>query len=224
MITSLIDKQDNFEIIRDKIAQILANETANQKILADEAGKDPLLWDLRIYTERSNPWETWLNNQDKSNKIPIVNVWFDNYNLDGQASNTVERQKIDGTFNIDIYGLGISEDIPLGGHIAGDEDGAKEAQRGFKLVRNIMMAGTYTYLDLREIVGQRWIQSVTSFQPEQSGNQAQKVQAMRLSFLVKFIEFSPQVEGEGIELITNDIKRELDGEIVAEADYQYPIT
>ena len=223
MIANLIDKQDNFEIIRDKIAQILANEVASQMVLAVNAGKPPEDWDLSIYTERSNPWERWLNQQ--ADTTPIVNVWFENYSLDGNGNgNTVESQTVNGIFNIDIYGFGKSKDNPGGGHIAGDEEAAKEAQRAYRLVRNILMAGEYTYLELRKTVGQRWIQSTTSFQPEQQGSQAQQIQAMRLAFAVKFVEFSPQVEGQGLEYISNDIKRDIDGAVIAEADYEYPIT
>lgn len=225
-ITTLIDKQDNFEIVRDKIAQILADEIANQQVLALAATKDPLLWKLKIYTERSNPWELFLNKQDATVKTPIVNVWFDNSNIDGQASNTVERQKVDGTFNIDIYALGISQTDGGSGHIAGDEDAATEAQRALRLVRNILMAGTYTYLGFprkeNQFVWKRMVQAITSFQPEQTGNQAQQIQAIRLSLAVSYNEFSPQVEGEILDLITNDIKRESDGAIIAEANYEYP--
>ena len=220
-ISELIDKQNTFEIIRDKIAQILANEIANQKTIATNEGKDPSLWDLEVYTERSNPWEKWLN--QSTNKVPIVNVWFDNYNLDGTAGNTVEYQTVNGIFNIDVYGFDISRDNQAGGHLAGDELSAKETQRAYRLVRNILMSSFYTYLDLRPIVSQRWIQSATAFQPEQQGGQVQQVQAIRMAFAVKFLEFSPQYQGEGIEYISNDIKRTEDGAVIAEADYQYPL-
>jgi len=221
MIDKLIDKRDTFEIVRDKIAKILANEIANQKALAITDGKDQTKWDLSVYVERSNPFEKWLN--QSADKTPIVNVWFENYNLDSNASNTVEYQTINGTFNIDIYGFAVSSNNIAGGHFAGDEESAKEAQRAYRLIRNILMSSFYTYLDLRPLVSQRWIQSVTAFQPEQQGNQIEQVQAMRMSLSVKFLEFSPQYEGQELEYISNDIKRNEDGMIIAEADYQYAI-
>lgn len=219
MIDTLIDKEDNFEIVRDQIAQILANEVLNQMALAVIAEEDETLWDLKIYTERSNPWELWLN--DNTEKIPIVNVWFDNSNIDGLASNTVERQKTRGTYNIDIYARGITEDDISGGHVAGDEDSAKEVQRAARLVRNILMSATYIYLELRGTVSKRWTQSITAFQPEQSGNQMQRVQAIRIAFVVDFNEFSPQVNGEALELVTNEIKRAEDGSVIAGANFEY---
>ena len=60
MISELIDKQDNFEIVRDQIAAILVNEVASQMALATAEAKDPEDWNLQIFTERSNPWEKWL--------------------------------------------------------------------------------------------------------------------------------------------------------------------
>ena len=89
MSLPLIDKQDNFEVIRDQIAAVLVAETANQMQLATNAAKDPQGWKLRVFTERSNPWEQWLNGA--TDKSPLVNVWYDNSNFDQKASNISER-------------------------------------------------------------------------------------------------------------------------------------
>lgn len=219
MIAELIDKQDNFEVIRDKIASILAEEVASQMALASAEGKDPNDWKLRIYTERSNPWEQFLNEQvDRS---PLVNVWFDNSNYNPGQGSTVERQKTEGVFNIDCYGFGISSDEAAGGHKPGDREAAFEVHRALRLVRNILMAAQYTYLDLRGVVWQRWPQSITSFQPQLDGRQMQKLVGARLAFRVIFNEFSPQVPAETLELVSVDVNRNADGEIVAQADYNY---
>jgi hypothetical protein len=219
MIAELIDKQDNFEVIRDQIAAILATEVANQMALATAGGKDPDNWKLRIFSERSNPWEQLLNEQvDRS---PIVNVWFDNSNFDPAASNISERQKTEGVFNIDCYGYGISSDEVGGGHNPGDKEAAFEVHKALRLVRNILMAAEYTYLGLRGVVWQRWPQSITVFQPQLDGRQMQQIVGARLAFRVVFNEFSPQVPAETLELVSVDVKRTEDGEIVVEADYDY---
>jgi len=75
MIPNLIDKQDSFEIIRDQIAAILSTEVASQMALAIAEAKEPNDWKMRIFIERSNPWEQWLNNPTED-KSPIVNVWY----------------------------------------------------------------------------------------------------------------------------------------------------
>lgn len=218
-IAALIDKQDAFEVVRDQIAAILATEVASQMALATTAGKDPNDWELRIFSERSNPWEQLLNEQiDRS---PIVNVWFDNSNFDPSASNISERQKTEAVFNIDCYGYGISSNDIAGGHNPGDKEAAFEVHKALRLVRNILMAAEYTYLGLRGVVWQRWPQSITVFQPQLDGRQMQQIVGARLAFRVVFNEFSPQVPAETLELVSVDVMRTEDGEIVVEADYDY---
>ena len=220
MTLPLIDKQDNFEVIRDQIAAIITTETANQQILALAAAKNPDLWKLRVFAERANPWEQFLNTQD--DKSPIVNVWYDNSSFDGAASNVVERQKAEGVFNIDCIGFGVSENNPAGGHTPGDKDAALTSQRALRLVRNILMSAEYTYLGLRGLVWQRMPQSVTSFQPQLGDQGAQQIVGTRLALRVAFNEFSPQYTPETLELLSIDVLRTEDGQIVLEADYEYP--
>jgi hypothetical protein len=222
MITELIDKQDSFEIIRDQIAAILVTEVANQMQLATDGGKDPNDWKLRVFKERSNPWELLLNEQvDLS---PIVNVWFDNTNFDPSAGSTVERQKTESVFNIDCYGYGLSEDEPGGGHKPGDREAALEVHKAIRLVRNILMAAPYTYLGLRGLVWQRWPQSITVFQPQLDGRQMQQIVGARVAFRVVFNEFSPQVTPETLDLVSVTIDELETGELLVNADYQYPLT
>lgn len=223
MISELIDKQDSFEIVRDQIAAILATETANQQALATAAGKNPDLWKLRVFTERSNPWEQFQDGEDGEaiDESPLVNIWYDNSNFDGGASNILERQKTEAVFNIDCYGYGRSENVVGGGHKAGDEEAAFAVQRALRLVRNILMAAEYTYLGLQGLVWKRWPQSATIYQPQIDSRTVQQIVASRLAFRVTFNEFSPQVQPVALELVTTDVLRTEDGEIVVEADYDY---
>ena len=75
-IPTLIDKQDTFEIVRDQIATILVTEIVSQQALAVADGKDPDLWKVRIYTERSNAWEQFLE-VPPVDESPICNIWYD---------------------------------------------------------------------------------------------------------------------------------------------------
>ena len=217
-ISTLIDKQDNFEVIRDQIVAILATEVSSQMSLATTAGKDPDDWKLRIFNERSNPWEQWLN--DGTDRSPIVNVWYDNSSFAPGKSNISERQASETVFNIDCYGYGVSRDDGAG-HVPGDRDAAFEVQKALRLVRNILMSAEYTYLGLRGLVWQRWPQSVTVFQPQLDARQMQQIVGARLALRVSFNEFAPQVEPVTLELIYLDVIRNEDGEIVVEADYDY---
>lgn len=220
MIQSLIDKLDTFEIVRDKVAQILADEVASQKALAVTAGKDPSLWDLLIFAERGNPWEQYLNDLTPDTLPPVVNVWFSNDAFAMPQGNVVEAQAAEGVLNIDCIGFGVSR-ADGAGHIAGDELAAREAHRALRLVRNILMASEYTYLGLRPAVARRWVGSRTTFQPPVSDQSAQKVIGARLELQVKYIETSPQYQGELMEILAIDIKRASTGQILAQLEYNY---
>jgi hypothetical protein len=220
MTLELIDKQDNFEIIRDQIAAILTIESASQVALATTAGKpNPDDWRLRVFAERSNPWEQYLN--DPTDVSPLVNVWYDNSSFDGGASNVMERQKATGIFNIDCYGYGVAGTDGGTGHLPGDREAAFVVQRAVRLVRNILMAAEYTYLSLRGLVWQRWPQSVTVFQPQLDGNTVQQIVGARIALAVQFNELSPQVAAEILELLSVDVFRAEDGSLYVEADYDY---
>lgn len=219
-IATLIDKQDTAEIVRDQIEAILVSESAAQVALATTEGKpDPDDWKLRVYRERANPWENFPSKT--TDRSPVVNVWWDTSAFDMSASNVVERQKSSTVFNIDCYGFGRSADNPAGGHHCGDQDAAEEVQRAVRLVRNILMAAEYTYLGLRGTVWRRWVDAITMMQPQQDNQNVHHVVGARLAFRVDFNEYSPQVQPETLDLLTVDVMRTEDGEIVLEADYDY---
>lgn len=230
-ITQLIDGVDNFEIVREQIAAILVVESAAQQAKAEAADKNSALWKLRVFIERSNPWEEFVDSAGKNvpeDTTPVVNVSFDNASFDKSASNVVARQKTTGTYHIDCYGFGVSRDDGGDGHIPGDEDGALEAQRAFRLVRRILMAGTYTYLGFtrgnelpagqEQIVWGRWPRDVQMFQPQIGDRPVAHVVAARFALQVDFSEFSPQVEGQPLELLSLVFTRPT-GEVILRAEY-----
>lgn len=218
-IPFLIDKQDSFEIVRDQIAQILANEVANQVAIATSTpGADPADYDLEVYPERAKAWEKFLS--DNPDQTPVVNVWYDTSTFLPGSSSVMERQQTDGVFNIDCYGSA-SNTADGAGFLSADEQAAKAAQRAMRLVRNILMAASYTYLDLQGLVGQRWPQSVVSFQPAQGQVPVDRVQALRMAFMVKFVEFSPQAQAEVLESLAITLNRASDGRVLAQLEYDY---
>lgn len=216
MKLGLIDKLDGFEIIRDQIAAILCLEVAHQKELATAAGKDPALWDLRIFTERSNPSEDFR----EGSLTPIINIWYAGTEFDYQASDTIERQKAMGSFNIDIYAAGESSATDEG-HASADEVAARNAQRALRLVRNILMSNTQTYLGLRGLVWSRRVQNVTTFQPDAADDMTQQIVGARVVFRVVFNEQSPQAETVPLEILSLKVKRAETGEILVNLEYDY---
>lgn len=225
LIDSLINKRDSFEIVRDQIAAILAAEVANQMQLAQDASADPELWKVRVFVEKSQPFEQFIgSNGPPEDESPICNVYYDSGAFSGDKSNSVSRQLHEAVYQLDVYGYGISGDDPEneGGHIAGDSKAAKEAQRGVRLVRNILMASVNTYLQMQGEVWSRMPQSITMFQPKMGETPVQNVIGARFTLLVKFSEFSPQTTPETLETLATQIKRKETGEVYVEAEFEYP--
>jgi hypothetical protein len=223
MTLPLIDKQDSFEIIRDAIAVILATETAGQQAAATAAGKDPELWKFRVYTERANPWGQYIA-QPLVDKSPIVDVWFNTGTASRGKSSGRQRQHFDGVFHIDCYGYGESADDPGGGHLPGDREAAYNSHRAARLVRNILMAGDYEWLGLRGLVGQRWVETITSFQPQQGERATQNILATRIALAASYNETTaPGDESNLLEYVSVGIKRASDGEVLATVDIDYTV-
>lgn len=218
-LDALIDKQDTFEIVRDQIASILVTEIENQMTLATAGGKDPNLWKIRVFTERSNAVEEWLN--EPIDTSPICNIWYNDSSFAESMGNISSRQKSDTTYNLDIFGYGTSS-ASVTGHNAGDKEAALEVQRAIRLIRNILMAGENTFLQLpRGTVWLRWISNINAFQPEFNGQAMQRIQGARIAFRVGFNELSPQTAGEALEIIRATVKRQETGEVYFIAQYDY---
>lgn len=212
LINSLLVAPDNVEVVRDQIAAILKVELAHQGTL----GLDPV---PRVFVERSNPWGSSV--ESPPSDVPIINVWFDTGSFDGNSSNISERQRCDGTFNIDVYAFGSSAETPEG-HTPGDTAAALACQRTLRLVRQILMSAYYVYLGLRGVVWRRWPQSIGMFQPQIGDRTAYPVVAGRLALAVQFNEFSPQVEGEPLETLSVEVFRATTGELYLSAEYPSP--
>lgn len=225
-LVRLIDKSDTFEIVRDKVGQILLVEEANQRQLAISAGKNPDLWALKIFSERSDPFSEFLEPENEGEtdgtprprKTPIVNIWFESAQVALNASNVVERQRATGVFNVDCYGYGSAKDTD-DGHMSGDALSALESQRAAKLVRNVLMSAAYTYLDLRGLVARRWVQSIQTFSPKNGSEAIQNVTGTRVALHVDFHEFSPQVEGQLLEAVSVGVLRQSDGLLYLTAEF-----
>lgn len=228
LITTRITTPDNSEVIRDRIAEILLVESLGQQDLAEAADppESPDPWVLRIFTEASNPFEEWVLQDEPADAqafiAPIVNVSLDNAQAEPRGSNKVSRQRCTGTYNVDCYGYGVSKETDEG-HDPGDQRAALEAQRAARIVRQILMAGHYTYLGLprgaSQFVWGRGVHSLTVFKPAIDQRPVQRVMAVRLQFQVEFNEFSPQVEGEDLEVTSIAIHRKDTGEVVLRTQF-----
>lgn len=227
----LLSTSDSFQLVRDQVARILIDNVTEQMTLAAAAAQDPELWNLRVYVERSNPFEEFINidpNDPNEETTPIVNIWYDSQNFDQKRGNVNRQQQSEATFNIDVYGYGVAQ-ADGNGHQTGDKVSALEAQRAVALVRQILMSDLNTYLQLPRgndridtgYFGGRWVQNIQSFQPEIDERPVQNVQGIRLTLNTSFVEFSPQFTNEILEEIGLTVFRSETDEIYFQKDFDY---
>lgn len=219
----LIDGQDNFEVVRDKIGQILAAETVAQVALAAAASKpNPDDWKFHVYLERSNPWEAFRDG--KGDLTPIVNVWYDRGQYEEGRSNLHTQQGVTSRFNVDIYAYAPSVET-AGGHTPGDEATAFLTHRIVRLVRNILMHDKYRWLGMRDIVEKRWLASQNVFQPvDASGRPAQRVVAARLALDVDHPEEIDFEDPNTLTVIDIEFRRGEDNKLLAELRFDEAVT
>jgi hypothetical protein len=194
MITELMNKNDTFEIVRDKIALILAKEIQGQQNLAVTAGVNPVDYRARVFTEAVTPFQMFMNadgsNDDPTDESPIINVSFDSSSFDKRAGSTVNRQKSSTNYNIDCYGWGMAQAERCGGSTMGGTLANFAVQRALKIVRNILMSAEYVTLEMDGVVWDRWVDSITAFQPLIDNRPAINIVGARLAFNVNFNEFA----------------------------------
>lgn len=223
-LNTLIDKQDNCEIIRDQIAAILAVEEANQRVLAIADGQDTELWRFNVYTEKFNPWKLLTKSDGTSeSQTPIVNVLFDNDTFDNKNSNQTEQQATKGMFFLDCYAH-----KPKTESLDSDEATSKEAERIARLVRNIIMSAEYNqlalgYADLgkgNNIVFDRYILKREKFMPlDREGRAFENIIAMRLTLGVDYVEYSPQIEPTDFDLLYFKCEKSEDGQLLFDLNF-----
>lgn len=210
MIEELISNPDRVEVVRDKVALLLAEESAAQMVLA---GAQSERFRLNVYTERANPWE-----QLKEGPFsPIVNVSLERCDFHTESS-SVGRQATTAILHVDVWGFAVSEDT-VEGHLPGDEAAAFEAQRAVRLVRGILLSGHYQYLGLPEIVSARWVRSVQYMQPPFESKGSVDVVGARLELEVSFNELSVEEPSQILEAIAVVVVRGQDGRVLCEAEY-----
>lgn len=214
MLQQLIDKKDNFELVRDQIAIILATEVTNQKSLATAGGKNPALWDFKVYLERSNPLD---NYSSESDLTPVVAVSYYNSVFDGTKGDGTETQACTAQFNIDCYAIGKSGDSGTG-QVNGDQVANESVQRIVRLVRNILEAPEYRWLNLRGTVGKRKISKIEVQQAsKQERDVTLNVAVATLALTVDMIETSPQYIGQPLEYTNVNI----DANGLVQIDFNY---
>ena len=221
LINELIDSPDGLEIANLAVATILAEEIANQVLLAEADSQDVSLYQAKVYENRMDPWDT--NGLDGSDQTPIINVWTPNTRYE-EKGGTVRARRGDSTINIDLITFGVSKETAEG-HNPGDLLALNALNRFTGYIRRILMSGQYTYLGSPRKENQwcfgRWVTGTTTYQPDIQVRQGISVVANRIALGVHYIVDSPQVLGETFELLSARVKRESDGQLLVAVDVEY---
>lgn len=230
-ITELVRFEAEDELIVDRIVQILSEESVAQQSLASAAGDNPFPYNLRVFAERATPWADYESAPDPETEDArsIVNVWFQRANVDAGASESLGRQKIDGTFHVDCYGYEPATGNSSG-HTAGDKGAARNANRTRTICWNILRAGYYSFLGFPrgketggvQFVLRVWPSQWETFQPQISNRQAVHVIGARLSLTVEYNQLPPEVLGQIIDTIHVEVNQASDEQTIAEAEWVYP--
>ncbi len=211
---------DVVETVRDQIAAILAVESKNQRemALADDPQRDPDPYQLRIFKDRTQPWDFFKD--ENASQVPVINVSIDSDAFLGTSTN-INNQDSEAVFNVDCYANGFSEET-ADGQVISDEDAARRAWEAARLVRRIITGGPYQYLKLRGTVGSANIKSRTPFQPEIDERPIQGVRCVRIVMQCRITEKSPQFAGEPLELL-EIVATKASGEVILKIDYAFPL-
>lgn len=200
-IDFLINKNDNFEIIRDEITAIIAAEQANQKKLsASSPITDETYFNFKIFSERLDPVNSLASDGEiDEDNFPFINVWYNNSSLQSN-SQTNGIQKYQSDYNIDIYAVSKSKIDESGNVTNSDELSSKRVQRIVKIIRNILANQNYTQLNLPKVVSGRFIQNISMLPPD-AERSLNNMSVARITLQVDHIETTGENQYNNVELI-----------------------
>lgn len=206
-IEALILTQDVVEVVRDRIAAILAIECANQAQLALDSLSEAEARDYKIsvYVENERPWESGVSGAAME---PAVNVSVSQTAED--ASGSVRTGRFIGTYHIDSYGFSAGVDNGLDDRVA-----TMQVWKVARVIRNILAAEEYTYLELRGVVGWRRNRGIKAGKPGNLAESAFAVSMTRMTLDVSFEETAPEISGVELEAIGVRID-DKDGRVLVE--------
>lgn len=187
-ITVAIPPQ-NFEVIRDKIAEIITTEFANQYAIT---GND--LFQAGIYGERFTAF-------DKT-ELPAVQVYFDRFEQNSKNADTVENSVY---YNVVVYTK--SKDKST---VNGDVEASKNCQKLLGVIRYILDGPEYFRINSPELstVKTKSVESIAVGLPPKQGDGANTIAGL-LTFKVDMYESNGVLLSEAIDGTDSTINEEL---------------
>ncbi len=226
MLDQLIAAPDMFEVVLDAIATTLANECANQQALAIFEGRDPELHAWRVFVESVSAHDQFAARDGaRALKLPIVNVCYSRSELPENKGSSDGRGNSESQYLIDCYASCESIVGIEGGNVRPDEASARVAYRVARQVRNILMAVEYQDLGLAPgSIAKRWVSAIESMRPRVGqATFNEKIAVARIRFGAEFVEDAPQVTPVILERLSGVIKRDEDGQILAQITKGLPV-
>ncbi|AUR82927.1 hypothetical protein NVP1030O_11 [Vibrio phage 1.030.O._10N.222.55.F9] len=216
-LISLSNPIDNsIQTVISKVGEILINESVNQQALALADGKDPELYEFRVFTDRFDPFDNM-----KENKTPVISIKeSDDSKQMGVSANHGKQQKL-LTINIDCFGIGRAKETPEG-HLPADLDASQVCRRVANLVNKILKADINNNLQLdRKLVNSVNITGEQYFEPDFDSRQLGPVVVKRISLQCNVVDTPVINNGVELEGIVIDVERGDSGEIYTTCEYDY---
>lgn len=219
VINSIIS-ESNFELVRTRIATILVDEYAEQRILNQAAldaelakpiiDQDPVLiasLELNLSALPTKVWEERFKRPQPKEYIdePVVNVIFTNAPLN--ENQTVSTQIGDDTFVIEVY-TGIKEPPEETPVYDGDSKASIRLQRCLAISRAILMNPQYQTLgfSLGIFIGKVSANNIQIGQPDDGADNGNNLIRGKFDLIVKIGEEVEQITGVALTLNETTVK------------------
>ncbi len=177
----------NFELVRDRIADILTIELAAQKVLQPT---ERALKKFELFTERSTPF-------DKSEDT-IISVMFTSDDFENQDIQSVYGSVM---YSIDCYSAAKSNENKNGSSVSRIKVG-----RILGIIRSILSAPAYYKLDFTEnIIVHRSVKTI-QMSDDDNNKDSFSVSMGRLSMLVKMAEDTEALTPQELNLYRTSVK------------------
>jgi hypothetical protein len=214
LLTQLVPFSSNTQLVINKIAEILIYELENQQKMAALIGNDADDYNIRVYTDRSDPLD-----QFKDDKTALVNVELADNIVDLKATAIYGRQHESVTINLYIYALGQARETTTG-HIPADYDASQKVKKVRNVINRILRADINSNLQLnRHIVNSVIIDSAQYLTPDFNNREYGSIVAMRIALRCNVIE-EPLINfGVKLESIVIDIEKDTTGRVYTTLEY-----
>lgn len=202
VLSTIINPEMAFTVIRQRIVDILEAELSNQFTLSLD---DPV-YSINVYQEKSNPW--------LSGQMPLVNVSYDSGITDVGSSSIARDQQGDHFYNLELYyqipSYQDGDDINYG-----DVESKLVLQKGVSIIYQIIGADMNARLQFparvagkaAAFVGGRQFTEMVALQPAYGDHTVEDIAAFRLRLKVRHTELMPQIQGLELQGIDTTISR-----------------